>query len=246
LVYARYATGFSPGGPNQPSSLLPNPPPYRSDSTRNYELGVRADLFDKRFTVDVDIFDIRWKDVQILDIVQTSSGPVGLNGNSGSAESKGVEWDFLWRPLQGLSVGLLGAYTDAKLTSDAAVLGGMQGDALPYVPVVSSTFNVDYTWHAFGSFAGFLGSSWTYTGTRYTAFSSSTATVESHVKLPIYNTLKVQAGVDNGHYSVELFGSNLTNARGITEYANSGGQNQTGLAAFIQPRTIGIELGAKF
>jgi iron complex outermembrane recepter protein len=246
LLYARYATGFSPGGPNQPSSLLPNPPPYRSDSTRNYELGVRADLFDKRFTVDVDIFDIRWKDVQILDIVQTSSGPVGLNGNSGSAESKGVEWDFLWRPLQGLSVGLLGAYTDAKLTSDAAVLGGMQGDALPYVPVVSSTFNVDYTWHAFGRFAGFLGSSWTYTGTRYTAFSSSTATVESHVKLPIYNTLKVQAGVDNGHYSVELFGSNLTNARGITEYANSGGQNQTGLAAFIQPRTIGIELGAKF
>jgi hypothetical protein len=66
------------------------------------------------------------------------------------------------------------------------------------------------------------------------------------VKLPIYNTLKVQAGIDNGRFSVELFGSNLTNARGITEYVNSGGQNQTGLAAFIQPRTIGIELGTKF
>ena len=63
---------------------------------------------------------------------------------------------------------------------------------------------------------------------------------------PVYNTLSVQAGLDNGHYSVEIFGNNLTNARGITEYANSGGQNQTGIAAFIQPRTIGIELGAKF
>lgn len=70
--------------------------------------------------------------------------------------------------------------------------------------------------------------------------------VESHVKLPIYNTLKVQAGMDNGHYSVELFGNNLTNARGITQYSNNGGANQTGLAAIIQPRTIGIELGAKF
>jgi iron complex outermembrane recepter protein len=246
LMYARVATGFSPGGPNQPSSLILNPPPYRSDSTRNYELGVRADLFDKKFTLDVDIFDIRWSDVQILDLVQTSSGPVGLNGNSGSADSRGVEWNFLWRPLQGLGIGLLGAYTDAKLTSDAVALGGMNGDALPYVPKFSDTFNVDYTWPAFGTVTGFVGGSWTYTGTRYTAFSSSVATIESHVKLPIYNTLKVQGGLDNGRYSVELFGSNLTNARGITEYVNSGGQNQTGLAAFIQPRTIGIELGAKF
>ncbi len=246
LMYARVATGFSPGGPNQPSALLLNPPSYRSDSTRNYELGVRADLFNKQFVVDVDVFDIRWRDVQVSDLIQTPSGPVGLNGNSGSADSRGVEWNFLWQPVQGLSLGLLGAYTDAKLTSDALLLGGMNGDALPYVPKVSDTVNVDYTWPAFGSFAGFVGSSWTYTGTRYTAFSSSLATIESHVKLPVYNTLKVQAGVDNGHYSVELFGSNLTNARGITEYLNSGGQNQTGLAAFIQPRTIGIELGAKF
>ena len=246
LMYARVATGFSPGGPNQPSSLLLNPPPYRSDSTRNYELGVRADLFDRKFVADVAVFDIRWSDVQILDIVQTPSGPIGLNGNSGSADSRGVEWNFMWRPVQGLSVGLLGAYTDAKLTSDAALLGGMNGDALPYVPKFSDTFNVDYTWPAFSNYAGFVGGSWTYTGTRYTAFSSSVTTIESHVKLPVYNTLKVQAGVDNGHFSVELFGSNLTNARGITEYANSGGQNQTGLAAFIQPRTIGIELGAKF
>jgi outer membrane receptor protein involved in Fe transport len=95
-------------------------------------------------------------------------------------------------------------------------------------------------------YAGFVGSSWTYTGTRYTDFSSSVSTVESHVKLPEYNTLQAQAGLDNGHYNIELFGNNLTNARGITEYGNSGGANQTGLAAFIQPRTIGIELGVKF
>jgi iron complex outermembrane recepter protein len=246
LMYVRVATGFSPGGPNQPSSVLPNPPPYRSDSTRNYEVGVRADLFDKRFTADVAVFDIRWKDVQILDIIETANGPVGLNGNSGAADSRGVEWNFSWRPLEGLSVGLLGAYTNAKLTTDALALGGANGDKLPYVPEVSNTLNLDYSWHAFGEFAGFLGGSWNYTGTRFTAFSSSLDLVESHAKLPVYHTVKAQAGIDNGHYSVELFGSNLSNARGITEYGNSGGQNQTGLAAFIQPRTIGVQLGAKF
>jgi iron complex outermembrane recepter protein len=246
MAYVRVATGFSPGGPNEPSTLLPNPPAYRSDSTRNYEVGMRADLFDKRFTADVDVFDIRWKNVQTVDEVETSSGPVGLVDNSGSAESRGVEWNLLWRPLPGLSIGVLGAYTDAKLTSAALILGGTNGEALPYVPGVTDTLNWDYTWQAFGNFAGFVGSSYTYTGTRYTDFSSSTTVIESHVKLPVYNTLKVEAGVDDGHYSIELFGSNLTNARGITEYANSGGANQTGIAAFIQPRTIGIELGAKF
>jgi iron complex outermembrane receptor protein len=245
MIYARIATGFSPGGPNNPSSALTLPPPYRSDSTRNYEVGLRTDLFDKRFSIDVDIFDVKWKDVQILEVVDTPSGPVGINGNGGSAESKGVEWNFQWRPVQGLSLGLLGAYTNAKLTSDAPILGGASGEKLPYVPELSSTLNVDYTWHAFGNYLGFVGGSGTYTGTRYTSFSSSAVT-SSHVKLPTYTALHLQAGLDNGHYSVEVFGSNLGNARGITEYANSGGQNQTGLASFIQPRTIGIELGAKF
>jgi hypothetical protein len=58
--------------------------------------------------------------------------------------------------------------------------------------------------------------------------------------------LQLHLGVDNGHYNAELYGNNLTNAGGITDYANSGGANQTGLASFIQPRTIGIEVGAKF
>jgi outer membrane receptor protein involved in Fe transport len=70
--------------------------------------------------------------------------------------------------------------------------------------------------------------------------------IEPHVKLPTYNTLKMQVGIDNGQYSVELYATNLTNERGITAFANSGGYNQTGTAQFIQPRTIGFQLGAKF
>jgi outer membrane receptor protein involved in Fe transport len=52
--------------------------------------------------------------------------------------------------------------------------------------------------------------------------------------------------LDNGHYNAELYGNNLNNSKGITDYNNSGGANQTGLVAFIQPRTIGIEVGYKF
>ncbi len=246
LAYVRVATGFRPGGPNLPTPTLPTPPTFKSDSTKNYEIGIRTDLFDKAFSIDMAVFYIDWKDIQILSVVQTPAGPVGINGNSGSAKSKGVEWNFLWRPLSGLSVGLLGSYTDAHLTSDAPGLGAMSGDKLPLVPNVSATLNVDYRWPAFGSYSAYVGGSETYTGSRFTAFSPSVSVIEPHVKLPVYSTLQLRIGVDNDHYSAQLYGNNLTNARGIQDYGNEGGANQTGTASFIQPRTIGIELGAKF
>jgi iron complex outermembrane receptor protein len=246
LAYVRVATGFRPGGPNFPTPTLPTPPSFKSDSTRNYEIGIRTDLFDKAFSVDMAVFYIDWKDIQILGIVQTSSGPIGINGNSGSAKSKGLEWNFAWRPLTGLTFGLLGAYTDAYLTTDAPGLGAFSGDKLPFVPDVSATLNADYKWPAFANYSAYVGASETYTGTRFSAFSPSTTVVESHVKLPVYNTLQLRGGIDNGHYNAELYADNVTNSRGIYDYSNMGGANQTGQAAFIQPRTIGIEVGVKF
>jgi iron complex outermembrane recepter protein len=246
LAYVRVATGFRPGGPNLPTPTLPNPPSFKSDSTKNYEIGVRTDLFDKKFSIDMAVFYIDWKDLQILSIVQTPAGPVGINGNSSSATSKGVEWNFEWRPLSGLSIGLLGSYTDAYLTADAPGLGAFSGEKLPYVPNVSSTLNVDYKWPAFADWSAFVGGSETYTGTRYTGFSPSVTVIEPHVKLPVYNTLQLHLGLDNGHYNAELYGNNLNNSKGISDYSNTGGANQTGQVSFIQPRTIGVQVGYKF
>jgi hypothetical protein len=66
------------------------------------------------------------------------------------------------------------------------------------------------------------------------------------VKLPDYTTVKLDAGLDDGRFSAEVFASNLTNRRGIIEYANQGGASQTGLATFLQPRTVGVQVGVKF
>ncbi len=127
---------------------------FKSDSTKNYEVGLRTDLFDKTFSIDMAVFYIDWKDIQILSIVQTPTGPVGINGNSGSATSKGVEWNFRGGRSSGLTLGLLGSYTDAYLTADAPGLGAISGEKLPYVPEVSNTLNVDYKWPAFGELVG--------------------------------------------------------------------------------------------
>ena len=245
LLYARYSTGYRPGGPNLPTPTLPNPPSFRPDSTRNYEVGFKSDLLDHRLSFDIALYDIDWNNVQIISIVDTPAGPVGINGNSGSARNYGVEWDVSWLPFPGLKLEALGSWINAKITEDAPGLGAKNGDKLPYVPDITATLNADYSWHAFSNYSMFVGSSWSYVGTRYTDFTTSAA-VEGHARLPGYDSLKVYLGVDNGRFNAELYGTNLTNSLGMLTYANNGGANQTGLATFVSPRTIGVEVGVKF
>ncbi len=103
-----------------------------------------------------------------------------------------------------------------------------------------------YEWAAFADYKGFVGTTWSYVGTRSTDFASSAATVPTQVGLPHYDTLAVRAGIENDRYRVELYGKNLGDSRGITDYFSSGAPNLAGELSVIQPRTIGVTLSAKF
>jgi iron complex outermembrane receptor protein len=247
MVYARLATGYRPGGPNVPIPGISGlPTSYGPDHTVNYEVGVRQDFLNHRLTTDITGYYINWRDVQILSLVNTPSGPVGVNGNAGSAVSKGVEWDFTWAPLPGLKLNATGAYTDARLTVNAPGLGGAAGDVLPYVPDLSSSVNADYSWTPLDGYRAYVSATWSYVGQRYTSFAPAGQLAESHVRLPGYNTGAVRAGLERGPYSGEIYINNLGNSHAITYYANQGGLNETGLATIIQPLTIGFVVRAGF
>ena len=246
LVYGRIATGYRPGGPNVAVAGITNVPSYGPDKTVNYEVGVRQDLFNKTVAVDITGYYIDWRNVQVLSVVDTSAGPFTLNGNAGQAVSKGVEWSINWVPLHGLTLSAVGDYTDTRLTADALALGGSEGDFLPYVPNISASVTAEYRWRVFRDYHAYVSGTWSFTGQRYTDFSPSITVAESHVLLPSYNTGAIRAGVENKRYSLEGFINNISDERGITFYSNSGGAGQTGQAAFIQPRTIGLVGRVKF
>ncbi len=249
LLYARIASGFRPGGPNIPVQGFPNlPSSYGPDRTVNYELGLRQDLFDKRVSIDVTGFYITWKDVQVLSLVNTTSGPLGVNGNAGSAISKGVEWSLTWAPLRGLRLNATGSYQDSRIAQNAAGLGAAAGDFLPYVPYLTSSVNVDYGWTVLDRYRAYVSGTWSYTGQRYTSFVAppSNAVIELHVALPGYHTGSIRLGVEDDRYGLELYANNLGDTRGIATYTNYGGIGQTGEATIIQPRTIGMLARVKF
>jgi outer membrane receptor protein involved in Fe transport len=248
LLYSRIATGFRPGGPNL---AIPNQPAgypvnYGSDSTYNYEVGAKSYLFDRTVDFDIAAYDIEWSHIQIITVVNTDTGPYSVTGNVGAATSRGLEWTVGWSPLSGLRLSDNGAYTDAHLTQDAPLLGGMTGDVLAYVPHWSNNLNIDYEWPVFSDFSAFAGGSWTFTGSRYGDFAPAGTTTEDHPKLPSYSSFNLQLGVKDKAYTLELYGRNITDEKGISSYNNMQGYNETGLLTLIQPRTIGLRVAATY
>ena len=252
IIYARVATGFRPGGPVSP--IAGNPPgvptEYHSDSTTNYEVGFRSAFFNRQFTMDVTLYRINWRDIQInTQFISPVSGLVfNVTGNAGTATSQGIEYAFNWLPafVPGLSVSVVGSEVNAHLTQNAPGFGGINGERLAQVPESSNTLNVDYSRPLFADYRGFLGGSWSFIGTRYTDINPPSTNTLVHVELPTYNTLNVQGGARNDRWSFELYVHNANNSRGLFNYSSFAGYNNSGSAVFIQPRTIGVQLGAKF
>jgi iron complex outermembrane recepter protein len=254
MVYGRIASGYRPGGPNDlplnaPASI---PREYQADKTTNYEVGVRSDLLDKRLSVDVAAFLVDWKKIQLFEQIQVAGQPpFGINANGGTARTKGLEWTLALTPVTGLTFTLTGAYVDAYLTAAAPDAGGNDGDQLPYVPKWSTSLDGAYTWRAFSDYNAFTGASWSYVGSRFNDFSAIPGATgalapEPRPDLPSYNSVDLRAGLENARWTFELYCKNVGDTRGIAYYVNGGTPNYGGAVSYVQPRTLGALVTARF
>jgi iron complex outermembrane recepter protein len=243
MVYLRWATGYRPGGPNALPPIAPPDVPreFGADKTSNIELGVKSSLLQGLLSIDASIFHVDWTNIQLLEQVDNT----GIDGNGGKAKSQGLEWGVGYVPVHGLTLQWSGAYTDAKLTTDAPAVNGHTGDSLPYAPKWSTAFDGEYDWAAFADFKYFVGATWSYVGARETGFGTD-VTQTTQVRLPSYNTYAARIGLDNARYRVTLYGKNLSDSRGITNYVSQGAPGLNGDVSVIQPRTVGVTLSAKF
>jgi iron complex outermembrane recepter protein len=245
-LYGRIATGFRPGGPNVlPPAAPPDVPrTYGSDRLASYELGLKAGggPADK-FAFDLSAFYLDWEDIQLFLVVND----FGINGNGGTAVSKGFELAASVFPASGLALSLNAAYTDAKLTQDTdPVVGGEDGDPLPYVPEWSLGLNADYEWTVKGNARAYVGGSLGYIGDRTVQFDNRAAD-GSIRQADGFVTLDLRTGVYVGRWSVELYGKNLTNETGITSIGEPGPLPNGALAlGLIRPRTIGLSVATRF
>lgn len=240
VAYARIASGFVPGGPNDVLPGTPVPSTFKSSTTTNYEVGLKGDIRHGLLSYDVDVFDIEWKKIQLFAVI----GDFYAITNGGGARSRGVEGNVSLAPLTGLSFDVNGAYTDAKLTDATPVsFGGLPGDRLPLSPRFASNVSADYEHPISMGVTGFAGLDWRYNGNRLSSFQYG----GGRQKLPSYSLVDLRAGLKFKGYTLTAYVKNVGDTRAISQTSAESLNGVDAISASIlTPRTIGMNLAAKF
>lgn len=279
MVYATYSKGYRIGGPNTvaPCVLPLKPPPFQNvcalpnelqygpDSTKNLEIGVRAELFDRKLTLNMNAFSINWDGIQVASA--TVNGIVGITVNGGKAKSDGFETSFQLRPFDHLSIQGTYSYTNARLTEDVpkiiAVnspagtypstpiqLDALKGDRLPGSTKNSGSLGVNYSTPVLG---GDFSADWTatYRGDVVTRLGWDRSYGD---KLPGFVLHRASLTWQNDTFTVGIFANNIFNKYAITAVSND--RSRVGLNSgvllrylrntVITPRTVGLELRVKY
>lgn len=239
LLYARFASGYEPGGPNIVTTIGGFAPGYQPSTTKNYEIGTKGELFDKKVTYDASVYYIDWNDLQITLL----DGQNTVTANGSAAKSQGVEFHTTYRPIPGLNIGAWASYDDAVLTKSFpsnSVAYGVPGDRLPYSSRLSGNLTIDDDFPLTDDFMGYVGATAAYVGDRVGIFG---ATPQRQI-FPAYGQLNLRGGVTTGSWTFNLYVNNVANTRGMV----TGGINTVNPLAFqyIQPLTVGFSVAKEF
>lgn len=148
MAYAKYSTSFIAGGTAagpmavDPVTKLPfigAAKNYGEEKAKSWEAGVKTELFDRRLRANLAAFYVTYTGLQTPlfksgEMITAPSGAEVLSGasqyttNFGKARAYGVEWEFTAVPVEGLTLGWTGSYTDfkfQKISADILAAGGV-------------------------------------------------------------------------------------------------------------------------
>ncbi|WP_242124855.1 TonB-dependent receptor [Sphingobium sp. Sx8-8] len=280
MAYATYSKGYRIGGPNrvapcpdpvpvdqQNACALPNEIQYGPDKTRNAEIGVRMQLFDRKLSFNFDVFHIKWEGIQVDSA--TYYGVTGITVNGGAAKSQGFETSFQFKPVPQLAIQGSYSYTDAKLTEDVpriitirttpnnydtrpkfTQLDALAGDRLPGSAKNSGSLGATYTIPmADGSFSA----NWTATY-RGNVISRVGWDRGYGDKIPSYVLHRAALSYETDKYSVSLFANNIFDKYAVVSVGqdrsrigvNDGVAVRYYRQTVLTPRTVGVEARIKY
>ncbi len=204
---------------------------------------MKSSFLDKRATLNFDIYDIQWKNIQVT----VNNGGVNQLENAGNARVKGAELAFDYRIVPALTLGGSAAYTDARLDTRAPVLGVTSpGVRLPLSPRYNFALVGNYSFDIVNNYSGLLTLSDRYVGSRTTGFGTP---VSPPYNLAGYNTTDMNLSVFAPHgIEVNVFLKNVFDKAGevsAVTLANQYNPAAPGPVYISLPRTVGIGLKVK-
>jgi iron complex outermembrane receptor protein len=246
FMYATYAEGFKGGGfDDTPANIAQATTPFDPEKAKNYEIGIKADLFDEIFRVNAALFMM---DYDNLQVTQTNAACLcNITDNAASAEIKGIEAEFLLIPIDNLRLSLAGSYVDATyedfIESAIDPTTGLRldssGNDLQRTPDTQITGGFDYTMNV-GSWGEALNFRVSYTWQSEMAWATDNIAKEDS-----YGLIDARIGLapEGEPWEVALWGKNLDDELYRVNIISFFGEE---VSQFGAPRTYGIDFTWNF
>ena len=247
LVYASKNLGFKSGGYN---STQPSLDKFDPEILKAYEVGAKSEFFDHRVRLNGAAFYYDYTGIQLNKLTTTNQVEFY---NGPAAKSYGADLDLEAQVSQALRLDLGASYIHARFTSDTPpvqynvpnppIPGGSNpffasadGNQLPYTPEWTANLGLSYL---IPTATG----DWTLDG-QYLHNSGWFAEADNQLRQPAYDNVNaaVHWHVNNGPYTVSLWGRNLTNA---LVYTSAAGNFLVSLAQYAPPRTYGVQFSVQ-
>lgn len=236
MVYASASKGFRMGGiqtiADTPTTDVP--PIFKSDTLWNYEIGARMSWLEDTLITDLTIFQIDWDEPQMVQ--RTPDNLFNIIDNVGSAEVDGAELAVNYlTPLDGLTLQVSAAYTDAYTTEDFNSPDGTpvpEGTPLPGTSQWQTATTLNY---------GFTLGQWSLdTSLSHSYYSEAWNDLKKSAEVLGYETLDARVTARRGwgerELSLSLAATNLDDERGVANVLYNAEDRQD--VYYIRPRTI--------
>lgn len=213
MIYSRLSSGYRAGGPNPTSAVHGLPPRFAPDTTKNYEIGAKGSVLENTLSLDVSLYHIDWKDIQLSANDPVTSQTYYLNASR--AKSEGIELSMEARPLRGLKVASWVAWNNAVLTENFPSSGAakaLKDDRLPNSSRFSGSISIDHEWSVTSSLVRFVGGSVSLVGDRMSFFTPS----GNRQQFPSYTKADLRTGATYDNvWTINGFVTNVADKRGL-------------------------------
>jgi len=254
-LYARVATGFR-GSSIQPASQFNALSTAGPETNTSYEVGVKADLFERRARLAFDLFHYDVKDLQLTAVGGAANSNILVSAKK--AMGQGAELSLDAYLTENLLLSFNGSYNLTKIKDPGLAVAGcaactvtnapnpaapgtflIDGNPLPQAPKVIANVSLRYGMPTASGGEWFVYTDWTYRSKVNFFLYEST---EFTGKPMTIGGLRAGYNWAGGKYEVAAYGRNITNQIRIV-----GGIDFNNLTGFInEPRTFGVQFKALF
>jgi len=244
MTYLTYSEGFSAGGfnttyaPTLPENGLTS---YDPATLKNYEFGLRSDLFDDRLRLNVTYFTGVWEDIQLQEELAAAPG-IRPTTNAGEAEIEGVEIESTLVVTSNFRIDLAGAWLSTEYTDIGTAQAITLDSKFAYAPEYSFTVGAEYRWDLDSGAGVAVRSDYGWRDEFVTTLADTGQDLQ-----PGYGLLgaRVTYTSPDKRWNAALFGSNLTN-----EFYQLSGffipNDQSSVGVVGRPAEWGLSLGYSF